>query len=125
MMWETKKRNEIVRLLWRRTLLLVLFGAVIFAASSVWSIARKERESAILRQEAEAQLAALEGRKEQIEANIKRLQTDRGMEEALRDQYSLAREGEELIVIVEKDASPPPPPPPPSFFEKITRGLWW
>lgn len=124
-MWKTKKRNEIARLLWRRTLLVGLFCAVVISASSVWNIARKERESAILRDEARAQLAALEGRKERLDESLKRLQTERGLEEELREQFSLAREGEELIVIVEKTPEPVPEPPPPSFIERLKRGFWW
>jgi cell division protein FtsB len=73
---------------------------VVAAASGVWSAYHKQKESAALRAQAEAQLADLSQRQTQLNSDIGKLETNRGQEEVLRDQYALAAKGEGLIVIV-------------------------
>jgi len=67
----------------------------------VWGTYKKERESYALRQEAEIQLKDLRERQIQLDSNIASLETDRGKEQVLREQYALAARGEGLIVIVD------------------------
>ena len=102
-----RQQRDPGRLLLRRIGLLGLLIAVAFAASGVWGVYQKERDSAILRAQAEGEYAELSDRETRLREELTRLKTDRGMEEALRGQYALAEEGEGLIVIVE----PPTPPP--------------
>src|SRR3989338_1083989 len=99
-----QKRNPL-RLLGKRVILLSLLALVVAAASGVWGIYKKERGSRELRTEAEVKLADLEVRKTQLEEDIEKLKTPRGMEEALREQYRLAKNGEGLIIIVEQSSS--------------------
>src|SRR3989344_5904824 len=106
MMLLRSKRGP-VRLLLRRLGLFTLAGFVFFAASGVWGVYQKERESGALRAQAENELAGLLEREARLKGDIARLETDRGMEEALRDQYALAGEGEGLIIIVEPPAAEP------------------
>ena len=94
-------RNDPVRLLGRRLLLLALVGLVAVAILGTWGAYEKERESYALRLEAEGQLNDLSTRQSQLDADIASLETDRGKEEVLREQYALAARGEGLIVIVE------------------------
>ena len=84
-------------------LLVVVFGA----ASSVWGVYQKEAESKKLRAQAEAERADLLERQGRLEGDIAELGTDRGLEEALREQYALAERGEQLIVIVEPPEAEP------------------
>ena len=67
----------------------------------VWSAYKKQQESRLLRKEAEMQLGALSKRQAQLDADIASLETDRGKEQVLREQYALAARGEGLIVIVD------------------------
>jgi len=60
----------------------------------VWNIAGKAQESAVLKKQAQAQLADLMRRQGQLTSDIENLKTDRGKEEALRQQYALAAKGE-------------------------------
>lgn len=123
-MWTTKRRNEAVRLFGKRTLLVALFVVVIFAASGVWKIAQKEEESAILRAQAERELAQLQERATQLEGEIRGLESARGVEQALREQYSLAAAGESLIVIVDPATSAPVEQPPAGVLERIKKALF-
>ena len=103
----SKQRRDPARLFLRRLGLLVLTGLVFVAASGVWNVYQKERESAALRAQVESEYAELRERETQLKKDIARLSTDRGMEEALRKQYALAEEGEGLIIIVEPPAAEP------------------
>lgn len=90
-----------MRLMGRRLVLTALAIVVISASWAVWNIYRKESESGRLKVEAQAQLTDLQRRQAQLQADYDTLQTERGMEAALRDQYAMGRQGEGLIVIVE------------------------
>lgn len=96
-----RSRNDPVRLFGRRLVLLGLFALIVLSAMGVWSAYQKETESRLLRKEAEMQLSDLSHRQAQLDADIANLETDRGKEQVLREQYALAARGEGLIVIVD------------------------
>lgn len=96
-----------VRLFWRRVLLAVLLALVLFGMSGVWRIYKRERESAVLIQSSTAHLADLTRREAQLRSDIANLDTDRGREAALRQQYQMGKPGEGMIIIV----NPPTPAP--------------
>ncbi len=95
------KRSDPVRLFVRRLGLLFLLILVLGAASAVWDVYKKERDSRVLREQAETQLYNLTMQEERLTTEIARLETARGQEEMLRENYELAKEGENLIIIIE------------------------
>ena len=103
-MWSRNERQSASRLLLRRLGTLALFAFVITAASGVWEIYQKERESRTRRTEAESERGDLLKREAQLKSNIVNLKTDRGVEKTLREQYALAEAGEGMIIILD---SPP------------------
>jgi len=109
-----RERNDPLRILGRRILLVLLSLFLISVTWALWDIYRKNGEAARLRAEAEGRLADLEEEHRRLEMDIANLETTRGREATLREQYALARAGEGLIVIVEPDrteetqASPSP-----------------
>jgi len=103
----TLKKSDPLRLLGRRLLLLFLAALVLSMAWGVWDIYRKNAEAALLRSQAEAQLAALSARETKLQADYSDLNSSRGMEAALRDSYAVGRSGEGMIVIVEPKQSVP------------------
>ena len=100
-------KRDPARLFLKRIGLLALLFGVVAAASGVWGVYQKERGSAVLRAQAEGEYEELLSREVQLKGDIARLGTDRGMEEALREQYALAERGEGLIVIVESSTLEP------------------
>lgn len=118
-----KQRNDAGALFLRRVGLVTLFLLVCAGVWSVWGAWRKERESADLRVRSEVAAADLAQQESHLQDKIASLQSDRGKEAALRDQYAVGKQGEHLIVIV--DQTPPPPPPPePTLLDKI-KGVFW
>jgi cell division protein FtsB len=123
-MMAIRQTNEPVRLLWRRLGLLALFAFIILVGSGVWSAWQKDKESAGLNQQSQAALADLTAQESQLQGNITELQSDRGKEAALRQQYAVGKQGEDMIVIV--DSSTTPPPARPSFLDEIKKAFsWW
>ncbi len=65
----------------------------------------------------------MEQRKNELEANLDRLQTEAGVEEELRNKFQVKREGEDYIVIIDNGASEKKPAPESpkekTAFEKI------
>lgn len=101
-MWTRNQRQAAARLFLKRLGLVGLFAFVLVAASGVWGVYEKERESSERRREAEAELNDLLLRKEKLSSEMEKLKSDRGLEETLRKQFGLAEHGEGLIVIVEQ-----------------------
>lgn len=119
-----RQRNDPTRLLWRRIALFALFVLVCFAGWSVWGAWQKDQTSEALKEQSQAQLTGLTAQDQTLQQNIADLQSERGKEAALREEYSVGEQGENMIVIV--DASSTPPPPPPSLMDKLKKAFsWW
>lgn len=105
-----KERNKaIARLFWRRLSLIALSVLFVLASFAVWGVYKKENESRMLRLQAAAQLADLKEQESHLSERIDYLNTQKGKEAALREQYGVARKGEELVVIVESETPQPLP----------------
>lgn len=100
-----KPRIDPVRLMWKRGGLLLLMCVAVIGVVTISNVYRKERESAALRMKAYAHYADLAGRKDKLAGNIASLETDRGKEEALRNSYSVGRQGEGMIIIVDPSST--------------------
>jgi cell division protein FtsB len=121
----TLKKNDPVQLFRRRIGLLVLLTLVVIGASSVWGVFWKERESRALRNEAQMQLKDLQEQDAHLKSEIDRLQTARGKEAALRENYEMGKYGEKMIVIV--DPATPQPIQASSTWQRWMQKLlpWW
>jgi|SRR3989344_622416 len=121
-----KQREDPVRLLGKRFLLAALCVLAVVGAFAVWNTYQKERESAILDGEAQAMALDITDREAKLKSDIAKLQTDRGKETALRQQYALAAEGERVIVIVNQSAQTAPTASSSAFIEWLHKTLpWW
>jgi len=101
--------------------LVVLFAVF---ANGTWSVYKKASFSKENRQMAEQELAELHERSAALEEELARLDTERGVEEEIRQKYDVGREGEKLIVLV--DAPEPKVVVPvlePTIWEKLVRFL--
>jgi cell division protein FtsB len=118
--------NDPVRLFWRRLVILGLFLLVAFAASGVWNAYQKEKESRELRAQTQAQLNDLTTQQGELSSDIDKLQTERGKEAVLRQQYALAAKGEGMIVIVDPSTSTQVAATSSAFAEWLHNTFpWW
>ena len=107
-MRELEQRRNPIRLLSLRLftvgLLIILFALV----KGVWGIYQKERETYEGRYRAEQELEALGDREARLQTDIARLRSPAGVEEALRQQFDMGKEGEGMVVIVDRPAAEEP-----------------
>lgn len=123
-MWSRNQRQSAVQLLFRRVWIFILLVAVILAANAVWEVYQKEKGSRAMKVLAESEQLDLSRRQAELEIDITRLSSDSGIEEMLREQYSLARAGEQLIIIVDPPAETPAATTS-TMFDNIRHFLWF
>lgn len=82
--------------------IVIYFIAIVYLAFLVVRIAGKSREAGENRRIAEAELAELAARRESLAADIERLETDDGLEEAIREKFRVVKEGEGIVVIIDE-----------------------
>ena len=101
------QKHDPLKLFFRRLTIVALLALLIFALSALSNVYGKEKESLELRLQAEREYAELASQETHLSDAIAKLQTARGKEEALREQYEVGRAGEHLVVIVEPKSAAP------------------
>jgi len=107
-------RNFQKKRVWRNIMqskpVLILLGVVILVfAWSVLGFWSQMRETGRNKQIVENKVIELKEKKEKLVSDIESLKTEEGKEKFFRENYGLAKEGENVIVVVE-DKTPPAPP---------------
>jgi len=103
---------------------LVLLGIIMLAfVYSVYGAIQKERETRVVREQRESVLNELHEREEVLQKEIDRLNTEKGVESEIRSKFEVAKEGEEVIVIVEAPEEEEEfiPQEEKGFFKKLFR----
>lgn len=90
----------------------ILSLVILWLLSLIFNIARKEEIARHTVRETQAELSTLEERQATLEGNIKELDTERGQEATLRQDFGVAKPGEEVIIVVPEKEQPSPPPLP-------------
>lgn len=81
---------------------LMFFGVIIlFFFFNMFSFLAKMEETRKNMEIAEAKVAELKKSKEKFSLEIDKLNTEKGVEEVIRENYSVAKEGENIIIITE------------------------
>lgn len=88
---------------WVRGLLLVI---AVYSIFSVYRVYEKKRESDRELAKVEQRLIALSAKDTALMRQIDMLQTDQGLEAEIRAKYSVARDNEQVVVLVEDTESP-------------------
>lgn len=79
-------------------LLVLLLGAKAWRGYSTYRLAEDEREQAV------EDLEALDARREELAADVALLQSQAGVEQKLRQKFSVAKEGEKVIAVIAPEA---------------------
>ena len=94
------KKNNYKAYIYSRTVIVVLLVIVITLGLSVYERYVVEREMSGRRIHSEEELQRLEDRKIQLEDRVEYLEGERGIEEEMRKNFDVAREGEQVIILV-------------------------
>jgi len=80
--------------------IVALAGVAFIASRAAWGMYGKFAEAAAARASADVQLQDLRERRQKIDADVRALSSDRGLEAQVRERYGMARPGEGEINIV-------------------------
>ena len=95
------KKRKFQYMLYSKPVLALLGLVVLFFLYSVYGAYGKVQETNTIKEQRAAVLSELEVREEVLQQEIDRLSTPKGLEEEIRSKFEVAKEGEEVIVIVE------------------------
>ena len=98
---EKRKFKKIIYSGWLQIFLGVILLAVVFSTVKVY---KKSQISAVKSGEIREEMAELEKRNAELEAEIMRLRSESGQEGEIRRRFDVAKPGEKILVIVDKNS---------------------
>ena len=119
-MLDYSQKRKVRAVAYHRVTLVVLGILVLIFAHSTWVVWGKKKESDDLKRISLANVALLESRNTDIQNKIQALHTVVGVEQEIRSKFSVAKEGENMAVVVESPtATTTVAPLPPSLWQKV------
>lgn len=97
-------RQKLRRILYSKVTLFTLAVLVFFVGRGAWNTHEKAQIARSERNIAERALLDLEARSSELQASLIRLKSERGIEEEVRQKYTVARPGEEVVIVVDDSA---------------------
>jgi cell division protein FtsB len=117
-MFDFEEKRRLKRIFYSRPAIVVLALLVLFSGKALWNVHQKYVTSRENAERVAKERDELLKREEFLKSEVERLQSDRGIEEELRQKFSVVRDGEEVAVIVDEPAPPAVPAPEPK------KSLW-
>jgi len=100
-MREFQQRRIWRRLMYSKLSIFLLFIVFLFFVFSIIGVYSKSREAIRKNDEVSTEFNELKAKKEYFEAEVRRLNTNAGVEEELRNKFQIAKPGEKVLVIVD------------------------
>ncbi|OHA79132.1 MAG: hypothetical protein A2747_01370 [Candidatus Yonathbacteria bacterium RIFCSPHIGHO2_01_FULL_44_41] len=99
-----QERKKMRKILYSKITLVVLFVVLFVVGRGAWNIHEKAKIAVSERDIAERSLLQLESRTDTLQQSLKRLKSEQGIEEEVRQKYTVALPGEEIVVVVDDSA---------------------
>lgn len=96
-----QERKKIRKFLYSKVTIAVLFVVLFAVGKGAWSIHQKAEIARSERDIARRALSELEARTTELQTSLVVLKSERGIEEAVRQKYTVAKPGEEVVVVVD------------------------
>lgn len=96
-----QERQKIRKILYSKVTLVVLFVVLFAVGNGALAIHQKAEIARSERDIAERSLTELEARTTELKTSLALLKSERGIEESVRQKYTVARPGEEIVVVVD------------------------
>lgn len=101
-MKELQRKQKTRRILYSLPSLIIIFIIAIFLGRAAFSIMTKERESSFILDELRAKSSSLTLREQELKEGISYLGTNEGIEDEIRDKYSVIQDGEHVAIVVDE-----------------------
>lgn len=99
-MFDFHEKRKIRSWLYSKITIGIIFALALVFAFSTFARFGVEREMAAKREKQEEELMELKARAAVLESKVGHLNHERGVEEELRNRFDVAKEGEQVIVLV-------------------------
>ncbi len=103
-MLDFHQKRKLRGVLYHRVTLVVLGILVLILIHSTWTVYKKKEESEQLKIIAQNRVDELNDRDTDLKSKIDKLATPSGIEEEIRSKFSVAKENENVVVIVPDEA---------------------
>jgi uncharacterized membrane protein YhiD involved in acid resistance len=100
-MLDISQKRKIRGIMYHKATLITLFILVLLFAHSTWSVYQKKRASEELKNVSLQNVATLLARDKELKNKIQGLQTEPGIEAEIRSKFTVAKNGENMVVVVE------------------------
>lgn len=100
---EKKKIRDVKTVLVSWTFLFFLFCIACFMLLSAYERYAVERETAQKLEERMNELRLIEEREATLQKSVEHMKNERGIEEEIRNRFDVAKEGEEVVIILEDE----------------------
>jgi cell division protein FtsB len=100
-----QQKRTVRRIIYSKFTIFVLLVLVIVFSRSVWNIYKKEKFSRESLSVVERKYEDMSSRKKYLEGQIQKLNTEDGIEEEIRDKFSVKKEGEISVLIIDNSSS--------------------
>lgn len=100
---ELHEKQTFRRVCYSKPMIIVLFVVAFLLIRGTYGIYEKAAETTRDRDRMQAKLAELQAHQQVIANQVDTLQTDEGLERALRQKFGVARAGESIALIVDSD----------------------
>ena len=115
--FQDRRRRSWRRVIASRLVQIFLILILILMGESVVQLYQRERVVAKEEKAVKHELALLEAKRAELSVEVTSLETDRGVEEALRERFGVVKEGEKVINLVGVTAT--------STETTTTNSSWW
>ncbi len=104
-MLDFHQKRKVRAVMYHRVTLIILSVLVLLAIHSTWSVYQKKSVSEEMKNVALKHAEELRLRNRELKSNIDRLQTPTGIEQEIRSKFTVAKTGENMVVVVPDDNS--------------------
>ncbi|MFA6536284.1 MAG: hypothetical protein WC250_02675 [Candidatus Paceibacterota bacterium] len=116
-MREFQERRKIKRLIYSQLTLVVLILFFLLLVKATWGVYEKNKLSANKLTETEKEYNSLQLRRSELGVKVNSLETESGVEAAIREKFPVAKAGEKVVFIVDQSATN-------SSSEAKSSGFW-
>ena len=113
------KRSIISRIIYSKFSILLFLAILFFAGRSTWQAYGIYKESREAKENTENSIKVLEEKKKNLEEKVFLFNTERGVEEEIRKKFQVAKDGEEIVIIVDRKNERETPIDNSGIFSKI------
>jgi len=118
-MKDFQQRKKVRQMIGSRAVFIFLVVVATFLVRGAYGVYQKERETSKDLVKAKESLVATDARQKELTTSIEILKTPQGLEKEIRDRFSVAKGGEEIVLIVDPKAEEKPVQESASVWQRL------